>query len=185
MADNSSKFGYSKIVNLTGWVYEQMDSLEKAREFYQKAIVLNPHSEQWATELNALRRVTARQTENDRNPPEIALFTPKADRGQDVETDDAQDRIFVSGQAKDKSGIKWVKINGADADKLSEDGYFSSYLKDIGNKIVIQASDRQGNIESGKEYRIGIVTKAKELPISPIAPEEKPVFHAVLIACSK
>ena len=179
------KYFYANILATTGWVYQQLDSLDKSTEFYQKALAVNSQNQTWIANLNELKSSIAQRNEQDRTPPEIILLTPRIQPGQAIETDD-KNRLFVSGKAIDKSGIKWVRVNGVSVENLTQEGYFSTYVKDAGNKLVIQAEDKQGNIEPGKEFTLGSVKKIQsEIVTTPIPIDEKPGFHAVLIACSK
>ena len=187
LATKFSKLDYAKVMNVTGWVYQRIDSLDKASEYYHKALAIYPWNDGWKQELSDLNSLMTKRIEQDKTPPEIELYTPKPQRGQDIDADaDADNKVFVSGKAIDKSGIKWVKVNGLDVENLTAEGYFATHVKDLSNKLVIQAEDNQGNIEPGKEFKIGNVAKDQpQAAISPIPPMEKPVFHAVLIACSK
>ncbi len=181
------KYFYANILATTGYVYQQFDSLNLSSEFYQKAITINAKNLVWNNKQLELKSLISQGNDLDKTPPEIILLTPKPERGQDIDADeDAQNRVFVSGYAKDKSGIKWVKVNGVDVENLKPDGYFSSNVKDVADKLVIQAEDMQGNVEPGKEFRIGNVKKVhSDAVITPIPQSETPSFHAVLIACSK
>jgi hypothetical protein len=92
--------------------------------------------------------------------------------------------LFVSGVVKDVATIDWVKVNGENV-SLQSGGYFSINIKDASSGLVIQASTKKGLISSETyQLQTNAGSKADEMEIQPIAPDEKPVFHAVLIACS-
>ncbi|MEW6667792.1 MAG: caspase family protein [Thermodesulfobacteriota bacterium] len=94
----------------------------------------------------------------DREGPELILYEPDTRRGPKVIHNDVN--LTVRGLATDKSGIAWVKINGADA-SLDEEGNF---LKDIPiqkgpNTITVEAADRADN-----RSRVSVNVEGEEPP---------------------
>ena len=115
----------------------------------------------------------------------IELLTPAVLRGSTVAKESGSDQIFVSGIVKDATGVDWVKVNGNTVTKIESNGYFSANLKPTETQINIQTANKKG-LMVWATYLMEAQAQQKEgeFEIPPIPPEEKPVFHAVLIACS-
>ena len=83
----------------------------------------------------------------DRDGPLLKLIEPEKTRAIHIAY--KEENITVRGVATDKSGVKWIKINGLPAE-LNPENYF---LKDIPldpgeNVITVDAEDRAGNRSS-------------------------------------
>jgi hypothetical protein len=80
----------------------------------------------------------------DREGPEILLYEPAGRRGVKVAFQEIS--LTIRGLASDRSGVSWVKVNGAEA-PLDEKGNF---LKNVPiqsgkNEIRVEAADRLDN----------------------------------------
>lgn len=96
----------------------------------------------------------------DVDGPKIVLLEPPMQRGIKL-VHKSQD-LSVRGTAMDKSGIAWVKVNGAVA-AIDEAGNFLRNIAiDAGqNSIVVQASDFKGNLS---EVSVSVTGQAYQLP---------------------
>jgi tetratricopeptide (TPR) repeat protein len=176
---------YSDLLATIGWQYEKMDSLSLAQDYYSKAKLLNPYQKTalYLTNLAQLDEKAKVIKIKDITPPEVTLITPKVSRGQGIFADaDTLGNVYVSGMAKDPSGISWIKINGTPVQNIQPDGFFDLRLK-VKDRITIQAADKNGNTETGKSFEITKVSyKQPDGDIPPIPAEASPRFHALLIA---
>jgi len=127
-----------------------------------------------------VKQLLATQTK-DIIPPTITLLTP-VDDGNGIPEDD-NGKILVSGRVTDTSGVAWVKLNGQDIGSIQANGYFSFNASSLSSNIIIQACDKAGNIGS-KKFSFNIIRDSLvHIPVIPV--DQPPVFHAVIIACSK
>jgi tetratricopeptide (TPR) repeat protein len=177
---------YANVLVKTAWVQEQLGNKEKALEYYTKATVVNPGLAEVTARMDQVKSKMRSDQSADKTPPALQLLTPSVVQGTTVEIEGTgKNALFVSGMAKDESGIAWVKINGADAGTLKEDGYFAATIKAAGDAFTVQSANKAGLVASatyGVKVKNSAVTGG--LDIQPIPPDEKPAFHAVLIACS-
>ncbi|MES2328288.1 MAG: tetratricopeptide repeat protein [Bacteroidota bacterium] len=177
---------YADLLGTIGLMYERSDSFALATEYYTKAQLLNPFQKNsnFKTSLARIEEKIKIEKNKDVTPPEITLITPVATRGQGVFADaDLSGNIFISGKAKDPSGIAWVKINGAPVQNINEDGSFSASVK-VKDKFTIQAADRNGNTEAATTFTITKMSYKQPdgSDIPPIPADAAPKFHAILIA---
>jgi tetratricopeptide (TPR) repeat protein len=183
--DKSNDVIYTNIVAQTGWMYEKTGNNEKALEYYKKARILNPFTKNVDSFISILEQKINAEIVTDKTPPTIQLLTPKIIHSGTVENDvNKSNQLFVSGIANDISGIASVSINGTIVNEIKESGYFSFNIDGSVNKIIIQVSDKNGNV-TNEIYQIDKATipvNASSIPL--ITTEDKPAYHAVLIACS-
>jgi tetratricopeptide (TPR) repeat protein len=173
---------YSNIVYRTGWVLQNLNENDKALEYYKKAKVLNPSFTNISSVIENLEQKINNDAAVNNTPPSVRLLTPAIERNNIIQGN--SNDLFVSGVVKDATTIDWIKVNGENV-SLQAGGYFSLNVKNASSGLVIQASSKKGLISS-ETYQLQAQTNSKgdEMDIQPIPPDQKPVFHAVLIACS-
>ncbi len=188
--DDGQIRGYTSILAMRGYAYEQLNDIQNAGETYEQTLLLNKYQPDI---IDALERVTKKRDAllvKDDTPPTINILEPAANN-RSISVDDdkvAGTRQRIRGQAIDPGGIKSVMLNNKYL-KVEENGYFDTVV-DINagvNVFTIVATDRNANSAS---YSLPIMTVAKNNANA--APPQQadnsgvlstnPVYHAVLIA---
>jgi hypothetical protein len=162
---------------------KQYGSLDKAVTYYQKQVTVDPGSGIFSKLLGRAKKLQDKRNEEDKTPPEIELITPKATRGQGVEADvTPAKKIYVSGTAKDPSGIGSVSVNGQQVSDVTPDGFFQANIDKDATDIIVAASDKKGNSTS-VTFHIASKVEPKALSPDDIAPiSDNETFHAIFIA---
>ncbi len=187
------KFGdyiYANLLEFKGWHNERAGNYEKAMEYYRKALTIHPSSDDIPYKMARTQKKIKQDIALDKSSPEIQLLTPKIIGSLTVEADDiGHPQLFVSGIVKDLAGVDWININGTNVTEIKPGGYFSMNIPGTASKLIIQASDKKGNIGT---HSYDIVQPPKiaasnndasdKIPL--ISADENPKFHAILIACS-
>jgi tetratricopeptide (TPR) repeat protein len=180
-------YEYSNVMYRTGWTLEQLMENEKALDYYKKAQIINPRLTEATARLDKLQMKVKEANGRAQTLPRLQLLTPSIVSGNLVQKENAGGgQLFVSGIAKDASGISWVKVNGSDVAGVKDDGYFSANIKSDATDLTIQTANKNGAIAS-VTYKLQDAQQnnsLNDLAIQPIPAEAKPVFHAVLIANS-
>ncbi|MDY6950520.1 MAG: caspase family protein [Thermodesulfobacteriota bacterium] len=114
----------------------------------------------------------------DEAPPEIVLMRPQVTRGFTVVVKEPRSKTLVEGLVKDDAGVRYVRINGADA-SLDSEGFFSKEvtLKEVDDRIVIVAADKAGN-QTRKEFRLARTYQGKRV-IGSLREEDPAAIRAV------
>ena len=177
---------YSNVLVKTAWVNEQLGNKEKALEYYTKAKVINPFLNEITAKIDKVNTKIRSDNAADKTPPEIQLLTPAVLQGTTVQVENTNShQLFVSGMAKDENGVTWVKVNGVDVTTLKPDGYFASNITASGENFTVQTANKKGLVSTATyQLQVKKTETNNAIVIQPIPPEEKPRFHAVLIACS-
>jgi tetratricopeptide (TPR) repeat protein len=190
--DDGQKRGYTSILAMRGYAFEQLNKIQEAGDAYEEALLLNKYQPDI---IDALERVTKKRDAllvNDNTPPTINILEPAASsRSIGVEDDKvAGTKQHIRGQAIDQGGIKSVMLNNKYL-KVEENGYFDTVV-DINagvNVFTIVATDKNANSSS---QSLQIVTGGAKDNANAAAPANQPdnsgalttapVYHAVLIA---
>lgn len=161
----------------------QYGNVDKAQTELLNQAIISPNNEVVKRKLEKVKKVIEVRNTQDKTPPEITMLTPPVTRGQGVEADVKENMIYVSGNAKDPSGIASVTINGKALEGVRPDGFFQAKINSTETDIVIQAADKRGNMGS-QTFHIASKTEEKVTPdqILPLSDGEK--FHAIFIANS-
>jgi tetratricopeptide (TPR) repeat protein len=184
------KFGdyiYANLLEFKGWHNERAGNYVKAMEYYKKALAIHPSSDDIPFKMARTQKKIKQDIALDKSPPEIQLLTPKVIGSLTVEADDiGHPQLFISGIVKDLAGVDWININGTNVTEIKPGGYFSMNIPGTASKLIIQASDKKGNIGT-HSYDIiqpPKITNTASDKIPEISADENPKFHAILIACS-
>lgn len=166
---------------------KQYGSLDKAVTVLQKEVTIDPASSIFSKILDKAKNLLKKRNDDDKTPPEIELLTPKTTRGQTIEADVTPDeKIFVSGIAKDPSGIGSLSVNNTPITDIAPNGLFQTNISKDATGILIAVSDTKGNSTSITFHiaaKIDAQAAATNVVIPPIGDEEK--FHAIFIANTK
>jgi tetratricopeptide (TPR) repeat protein len=188
--DDYQKNSFATILALKGYVLEQLNKTEEAKQAYEQALVMNTLQ----PEINAaLQRLAQKQQifiKNDDTPPVITILEPAAKRSFTIEDDKPGATQRIRGKAFDASGIKKLTINNLPL-KIEEAGYFETTvsIKEGTNVFTVVALDNNSNstsenvvIEGGKinekPQPAPAVAKAIDIP----ALANTSAYHALLIA---
>ena len=177
---------YSNVMFRTAWVLEQLMENEKALDYYKKVQVLNPKLAGMAAKIEKLDSKMKQAQARAQTPPQIQLLTPAIVTETIVQKENAASgQLFVSGIAKDATGVDWVKINGMDVQGIKDDGYFSASIKGDAPTLTVQAANKNGLVSTVTyQWQQQNGTSVNDLGIQPVPADAKPVFHAILIANS-
>ena len=143
-----TKRAYIDILFLKGYILEQLNREEEAKDIYEKALAIDSRQPDLSQALQRIQQKSVVTRSIDKTPPVIELKNPPPSRGFDIEADNIKVQITI--RAKDESGIASVKIDTTYIDKVDEDGYIflERYLKPGANTILVTATDKAGNIAS-------------------------------------
>ena len=192
ITDDYGKRGYSSILALKGYVLEQMNNNDAAKQAYEQALIINARQPEITAALQRLSQKKEVLVQNDDTPPTINILEP-GENSRSISVDDdkmAGTKQRIRGQAVDASGIKKVMINNVPL-KVEDNGYFDTTVNiNPGvNVFTIVATDKNANTIS---QNIQIVTgKDKSSTSPPVAATNNsvlsstPVYHAILIAESE
>ena len=131
-------FVFSKL----GITYEKLNSFAEARNYYDKALMINPYVPESQQALTRLENRTKTYTSSDKTPPSFRLLPPR-----DTIVFEGGNRTTIIGKASDAGGIAWVKIDGKNVDNVEEDGTFYVELTaNTGKKFIdFEVQDKAGN----------------------------------------
>jgi len=189
--DDYGKRGYSSILALKGYVLEQMNNIDAAKQAFEQTLIINARQPEITAALQRLSQKKEVLVQSDDTPPVISILEPEAN-SRSISVDDdkvAGTKQRIRGQAIDPSGIKKVMINNVPL-KVEENGYFDTTVNiNAGvNVFTIVATDKNANTIS---QNIQIVTGKDKTNGSPAAAPDNtvlngnPVYHAILIAESE
>jgi tetratricopeptide (TPR) repeat protein len=191
-SDGSMDYGkrtYSSILALKGYVLEQMNNTDVAKQAYEQSLIINAYEPEVKAALQRISQKKEALVETDNTPPTINILEPLVD-SRSISVDDdkvAGTTQHIRGQAIDPSGIKSVMLNNAPV-KVEENGYFDTVVNiNPGvNVFTFVATDKHANsvsqnvqIVTGKDKSLGTPTVAASNNAVIV---DKPVYHAILIA---
>ncbi len=187
--DDFQKRNYSSILALEGFVQQQLNNTEVARQVYDEAILLNKNQPDVLASIQKINEKKLLAVAQDNSNPVIKILEPGAkSRSISVEDDKvASMRQSIRGQAIDPSGIKSLKLNNSPL-KVEENGYFDTtvVLKPGVNIFTLLATDNNANSVSetiqlttgaDKPGNAAVTTVDNKPPV-----DYNPVYHAILIA---
>src|SRR5579871_2939435 len=187
-SENYGKRGYSSILALKGYVLEQLNNPDAAKQYYEQALIMNEHEPEVSAALQKLSQKKEALVQTDNAPPVINMLEPDANtRSISVEDDKvATTKQRIRGQAVDASGIKSIMLNNTPL-KVEENGYFDTTVNlNAGvNVFTIVATDKHANSIS---QNVQIVTGKNVAGGAPVVKADNstlnynPVYHAILIA---
>jgi tetratricopeptide (TPR) repeat protein len=185
--DDYGKRGYSSILALKGYVMEQLNNNDGAKQAYEQALLINEHEPEITVALQKLSQKKEALVQTDNTPPTINILEPLAN-SRSISVDDdkvAGTKQRIRGQAIDASGIKSLMLNNLPL-KVEENGYFDTTVNISPgvNVFTIVATDKHANAIS---QNVQIVTGKNIANAAPPKPDNSvlstnPVYHAILIA---
>jgi tetratricopeptide (TPR) repeat protein len=187
--DEFQRRGYSSILALKGFVMEQLNNTEGAKQAYEQALLINPNQPDVSAAIQNLSKKADALVQTDKTDPVINIIEPSANnRSISVEDDKvAGTTQHIRGRAIDPSGIKSVKFNNKQL-HIEENGYFDTVVTVTPgrNSFIIVATDNNANttsinvdINAGK----GAVAAAdKPAMQASNAINYSPVYYGILIA---
>ncbi len=166
--------------SLMGDLYARLNQTEVSLDCFQKILVISPNHVYANKKLKILQAIRSDKALSDITAPLITLYSPVAQRGQKIQTDQTETTIFVKGRAEDPSGIKWVKVNGKllEETKLAN-GFFEMKIPNSTN-LELQACDGVGNISKIYSYSIS----KNEQNANEVLDVGNENYYALLVACS-
>ncbi|HLX91288.1 MAG TPA: tetratricopeptide repeat protein [Puia sp.] len=172
---------YSNVLATLAFVYQQTGDKEKALEYYKKSDIVGLAKDLQKSKIQRLQDDLSRSKAIADKGPQIQLLSPAIVQGNTVSAE-GDGKLFVSGTVQSEMGIDWLRINGNNV-TVQTNGYFSANLTGDLKSFVIQAEDKDGRISS-QNFQIQQGATSVQDSIPGVASGPRPVFHAVLIACS-
>ncbi len=131
-------FVFSKL----GITYEKLNSFAEARNYHDKALLINPNVSESQQALTRLENRNKTYTTSDKTPPTLRLLPPR-----DTIVFEGSNKTTIIGRATDPGGIAWVKIDGKNVGAVEEDGTFYYELTaNSGKKFIdFEVQDKAGN----------------------------------------
>lgn len=131
-------FVFSKL----GITYEKLNSFTEARNYHDKALLINPNVSESQQALTRLENRNKTYTTSDKTPPTLRLLPPR-----DTIMFEGSNKTTIIGRATDPGGIAWVKIDGKNVGAVEEDGTFYYELTaNTGKKFIdFEVQDKAGN----------------------------------------
>jgi len=187
--DDFQRRGYSSILALKGFVLEQLNNIEGARQAYEQALLINPNQPDVTIAVQNLSKKADALIQTDKTDPVINILEPSTNnRSISVEDDKvAGTTQHIRGRAIDPSGIRSVKLNNKPL-HIEENGYFDTVVTVVPgrNSFVIVAADNNANTTSTNvDIMAGKAATAN--PDKPVAQTAatlnyNPSYYGILIA---
>lgn len=184
------KSSFSSILALKGYILEQLNKTDEAKQAYDQALLVNAFQPEVTAALQKISKKQAILVKNDGTPPVITILEPAAKRSISVEDDKPASTQRIRGQAFDPSGIKNITVNNLPL-KIEENGYFETNvnIKEGTNIFTVVAIDNNANSTSQNVVIEGAKPSSKPVPADPNANsldipalDNTTVYHALLIA---
>jgi tetratricopeptide (TPR) repeat protein len=185
--DDYQKNNFSSILALKGYVLEQLNRNDEAKQAYDQALLINAVQPDVIAALQKLAQKRQVIVKADDTPPVITILEPVAKRSFTIEDDNTAGMQRIRGKAYDANGIKKITVNNNPV-KMEEGGYFetSVNIKEGVNVFTVIAVDNNANSSSENVVIEG--GKAGNKPQEPVKNKDIPAFentstyYAVLIA---
>jgi len=149
--------GNSRAYCERGDCYLELANFNDAIADLQKALVLN-ENEPKAKELLDLAQKKYYDANKESDAPEIRIDYPVADFNNFINISESQLDVVVTGQARDKSKLKFIRVNGVNAEVTDEDKnhYFKCRVPVNAEfrKLEVVAQDIYSN-EGVKTMKVG------------------------------
>jgi tetratricopeptide (TPR) repeat protein len=171
------------ILACTGWVYEQLDSLDQAQTYYRKASIVNIHNSNFSQKIKDISSRLAQRNKQDLTVPEIELIVPTPSANGITAEIDNSGYLAVYGKATDPAGIKKISVAGTVVTQIGKDGAFRVRIRPPAQELSIMAWDNHDNLAT-QTYKI-LSTKPLEIvDLGKIDLSAGGKFYAIFIACS-
>ena len=163
---------------------KQFGNLDKASSWYQQKVILDPDNKMFWDDLNLVKNFIKQRNDKDDTPPQIVLTLPKTVNGV-LQADAISGKIYVSGYARNNTGVTSVIVNGNITADLQPNGFFNLYIDENSSSVKVEATDKKGHIAS-KVFPLQLVPAAKEIDLNEIPSlNNNESYHAIFIANSK
>lgn len=187
--DDYQKNSYTAILALKGYVLEQLNKTEEAKQAYEQALIINTVQPDITAGIQRLTKKQEILVKADDTPPVITILEPATNRSFTIEDDKPSATQRIRGKAVDAGGIKKITINNNPL-KMEEGGYFETTVnvKEGTNVFTVIAVDNNANSSSANVVIEGGKANNKPQPAEPAKAIEIPAlqnasaYHAVLIA---
>jgi len=182
--NNSQRGSYASILALKGYVLEQLNRLDEAKQTYEQALTINNLQPDVIAALGRLGKKQEIFVQNDNTPPTITIIEPATKRSFSIEDDKTTGTQRIRGKAFDASGIRKLTLNNIPL-QVEETGFFETTvtIKEGMNAFTIVALDNHSNTASETVLIDGNKGKPNpQLQTAIIPGNNTQVYHAILIA---
>lgn len=182
------KSSFSSILSLKGYILEQLNRLDDAKQAYEQALLINVRQPEITAGLARIAKSQEILVKKDDSPPIITILEPEIKRSFTIEDDKPGSLQKIRGKAFDASGIRKLTINNETL-KIEDGGYFETNVsvKEGVNVFTIVAMDNNANSTSANVVIEGSKETKKAAPPAPANSLDIPVmdnhslYHAILI----